>query len=129
MSTVEMLQNILYFVIIILLPIITKYITNWLNNLNLNTQNVILNSYIEKAQDIVTDVVISVNQTYVDSLKKSGNFTKEAQTIAFNTAKNTAIQLMSEDIKQALETVYGSLDTYLETIIETTVCINKGDET
>ena len=43
-------------------------------------------------------------QTYVEALKKEGNFGKDAQLIALNTAKDIVLSQLSEDIKNYINT-------------------------
>ena len=69
--------------------------------------------------------VTSTFQTYVDSLKKQGKFDEEAQKTAFNTAKNTALLLLTQDMRNAITTVYGDFDTWLAKTIEQLVLANK----
>ena len=67
------------------------------------------------------DAVLHVNQTYVDSLKASGKFDKDAQNEAFNKAYSEAINLISDGTKEIIEEVYGSFDEWLKSKIESSV--------
>ena len=80
-----------------------------------------LNILIDQAQSVVTTIVQSINQTLVDSLKASGNFTKESAIEAKNMALDKAHELITEETAKAIETVYGSLDTWLDAVVEQTV--------
>lgn len=80
-----------------------------------------LNLLIDQAQSIVTTVVQSVNQTYVDALKKAGKFTEETALTAKEQALDTAKSLITKEITTAIEKVYGNIDVYLDTLIEQTV--------
>jgi hypothetical protein len=60
-------------------------------------------------------------QTYVDNLKKQGKFDTEAQKVAFTTAKEVALQLLTEDAKKMIGDLYGDLMVWLDTKIEQTV--------
>lgn len=80
---------------------------------------------LEKAEDIVSQAVISVSQTYVDSLKKDGVFDKEAQQIAFDKSKQIVNSLFTVDTMQAIQDNYGSIEKWIETKIEETVNQNK----
>ena len=64
-------------------------------------------------------------QTYVDSLKRSGSFDKEAQYNALTMAKEKAHALISDDMVNAIENGYGAFDTWLDTRIEQTVRATK----
>ena len=80
-----------------------------------------LNLLIDQAQTIVTTVVQSVNQTYVDALKKAGKFTEEAAMEAKETAFSLAREMITKEISVAIRQVYGDLEIYLDTLIEQTV--------
>ena len=75
--------------------------------------------------DIVSNAVRSVFQTYVESLKASGNFDKEAQIIALTKAKDIALEQMTEEVKQFIAKNYGSVDAWLTTTIESTINLIK----
>lgn len=84
-----------------------------------------LSKYINDAQEIISNTVTMVSQTFVDSLKASGKFDKESAETAKNMALTTAKELISEESKEAIATVYGDFNTYLNTTIEATVKNNK----
>ena len=77
--------------------------------------------------EAVTTAVTYTSQTYVDTLKKDGIFNKEAQMEALQKAKDKALALLSESAKDVLAQIYGSLDDYLETMIEAQVRVQKQD--
>lgn len=74
-----------------------------------------------EAFQIVEDSVRYVKQTYVDELKKQGKFDKEAQIIAVTKAKNQALDLMSESVRNALADRYEDVDAFLTVLIESLV--------
>ena len=84
-----------------------------------------LNQYIDSAQAVIANAVLTVTQTYVETLKKNGNFTKEAQLEAKEMAIDIANNLITEECKNAIITVYGDFETYLDSVIESLVQINK----
>lgn len=73
------------------------------------------------ATEIVTNAVRSVFQTYVESLKVSGTFTKEAQLNALNKAKEIALAQMNEETKAYITENYGNLEYWLAVQIEATI--------
>lgn len=77
-----------------------------------------LNSYVDIAQGVVEIAVLSVAQTYVDELKKNGEFTKEAHYKAKNKAIEIANELITNDVRNAIKTLYGDVDTYIENLVE-----------
>ena len=84
-----------------------------------------LNKYIDSAQEAISAAVLMVSQTYVDTLKKAGEFTQEAQDEAKMRAIEIAKQMITDDCVDAIETLHGDFDVYLDAMIETLVRENK----
>lgn len=128
MNIQSILMDLLYMVIIGCVPAIVVLIKNYVNGLvdklqsesSLNKESRI-NSYVDTAQETLSMIVTYVSQTYVDSLKKSDSFTKEAQIEAKNEAVETAKSLLNDAAKQAITYVYGDFDKWLDTTIEAIV--------
>lgn len=74
--------------------------------------------YLNGAIGIVDGAVKATYQTYVQALKESGDFDKEAQLAALEKAKYAALAQLSEDAKEYIRALYGDLDKWLETQIE-----------
>ena len=77
-----------------------------------------INKYIEMAELAVHSAVNATSQTFVDALKREDAFTKEKQIEAFNMAKNTVLEILSETAVAALNEIYGDFDTWLNAQIE-----------
>lgn len=114
--------------IIAIVPILATFLANVLRlqakkikEENKGTQQEQLNKYIDLATGTIIDVVKAVAQKTVDTLKKNGEFTKEKQEEAFNTAKKEIVNILSEDAKKALQEAYGDVNAWLETRIEAEV--------
>ena len=88
----------------------------------------IKNAEVQQMIDNFGDIVIMVSQTFVDSLKESGNFDKEAQAKAFNMAKTAALNGMSDSMKKYIDKYCGGLDEWLRIQIEAWVKKNKIEE-
>ena len=88
----------------------------------------IKNEELQQAIDGIGDIVIMVSQTFVDSLKESGNFDKEAQAKAFDMAKTAALNGMSDSMKKYIDKYCGGLDEWLRIQIEAWVKKNKIEE-
>ena len=84
-----------------------------------------LNQYIDYAQEAITTAVTSVSQTYVDSLKKSGQFDKTAANNAKKQAIEIAEKLISDNSKIAIETVFGDFEEYINNKIEAVIKSEK----
>lgn len=107
-----------------LYSIITKYVEEKTKNIkDEKTRN-----YVRDAVKAVLTAVDSTFQTYVDSLKKSGNFTsEEAHKEAFDRAKNIALTMLTQEMREAIRITYGDLDVWLNNVIEQLVGANKKD--
>lgn len=115
--------------IIPLLGILTKYLVDFLtakrDELNSKTDNEIAKKYTDMIYQTVVDCVIATNQTYVDSLKKSGSFDEAAQKEAFNRTMNAVLAILGDDAKDYISQATGDLNTYLTQLIESEVNKHK----
>lgn len=128
----DILYDILYIVITGCGVAVAKYIVSLINQkineIQINTeisQYDKLNRYIDDAQDAIAKAVLTVSQTFVDSLKNSGNFTPEAQKEAKERAVEIAKELITEDAKEAILVLYKDYDAFLDATIESLVKQNK----
>jgi len=80
-----------------------------------------LNVWINQAQAVVTTIVQSINQTFVEDLKNSGSFTAESAKQAKDLAIQKANELITEEGAKAIEQMYGDVNTYLDLLVEQTV--------
>lgn len=74
--------------------------------------------YANEALAIVTACVKSTYQTYVEALKGTDLWTKEAQQTAFNMAFNSAREQLSNNVINYITTEYGDIDVYITGLIE-----------
>ena len=125
----ELLQNILSVIVysvitgcgVVVVKLVLDFSNAKINELQANTKLAEydrLNVVIDQVQSVVTTIVQSINQTFVDSLKESGEFTKESATHAKNMALTKAGELMTEEAISVINQVYGNVDEYLETLVE-----------
>jgi hypothetical protein len=119
------LQTVLVQLLIAILPILSAFIIRLLNlksnEIKQLTKNSKLDKYIDYAADIIKKSVIAVNQTFVEKLKEQGAFTQEKQKEAFELAKKKILSMLNEDSKKVLASIYGDLNTFLDSQIEATV--------
>ena len=128
----DVVRNLCYIIIsscsITLVKYLCSVINKKINELQINTelkQYEKLNQYLDSAQEAISNVVLTVTQTYVESLKKKGCFDEAAQIEAKNRAVTMAKQLLTEESQKAIIAVYESLDVYLDSAIEALVQYNK----
>ena len=111
----EILLNVLSCIVTaVIIPLITLLGSKLIKWISSKIDNEKTSKYIAEATTIVLDAVKCVFQTYVEALKKEGNFGKDAQLIALNKAK-------SEDIKNYIKTNFGDVDTWITTQIEASI--------
>ena len=122
----QMVLNIIEVAITsIIVPLIAwgiKEFTSWLKS---KTDNALIEKYIDFADNAVDIAVKETTQTYVDSLKKQGAFDEAAQKEAFNKTFDTAKGLLTEMAVNAINLVYGDVDKWLKSKIESKVAENK----
>lgn len=125
----ELLTQIFQICVIPILGILTKYLVDYLNakreELKVKTDNEVASKYIDMISQTITDCVIATNQTYVDSLKASGSFDKEAQEKAFNSTLEAILAILSDDAKDYIANITGDMNAYLINQIEATVNANR----
>lgn len=128
----EILNYILYVVLTVILPVVAKYAVDLIktkikesNIIADATKNEDLSKIVEGALSDVMDAVLYINQIYVDSLKSSGRFDKEAQEEAFNRAYAEAMNMISDEAKKVIDGLYGSFDKWLKIKIESSVNMAK----
>lgn len=123
------IQDIIYLIITGIMPLLIMYAMTFLRvkikEYQKNLDNDQLNRYIDAATDAITKAVISVNQTYVDTLKRQGKFDAEAQAKAKQMAIDKAKELITADSKTAINTLYNDFEAYLNDAIEELVRENK----
>ena len=129
MEWMIILQQVFELCIIPLLGIVTFYIVQFIKTkteeLNANNSNEILSKYVEMLSNTICECVIATNQTYVDSLKAQGKFDAEAQKKAFEMTYNSVINILTDEAKVYLTSIYGDLTAYITNMIEAEVNKNK----
>ena len=125
----EILQQIFELCVVPLLGILTTYLVKLIRKkneeLDAKVSKEVSKKYIDMLADTITDCVISTNQTYVDALKAANAFDKEAQKKAFELTYNKIMNVLTEDAKEYLTTIYGDLEIYITTKIESEVKLYK----
>ena len=129
MNYIELLSQIFEVCIIPLLGALTIFLIKWINaksaQLQTTVDNETLKKYIGMLDSTITSCVLTTTQTYVESLKKQGQFDAEAQKIAFQQTKDAVLVILSDEAKEYLTAALGDLDTYINTKIEAEVNLNK----
>lgn len=96
----------------------TTVVVNWLNT---KIKDKKMAQHATALFEIVMNSVKTISQTYVETVKKEGKFTKENQEKAFQMAIDLIKgQLTPELIKYITEN-FGDVEVYLRTQIESTI--------
>lgn len=124
-----LIKDIFELCIFPLLIALSGYLITFINNksnaLKENAKNDKEKKYIDMLNSTITDCVIATTQTYVESLKKQGQFDMEAQKVAFTMTYNAIINLLTEEAEEYLSEAIGDLNLYITQRIESEVKLNK----
>ena len=129
MTFKEFIQQLMYLVITGILPFVTVYFANFVKSIiqknkdNIESEQV--QNLIDYAGEAISVAVMTVSQTYVDTMKRQGKFDAEAQKIAFQKTYDSVMAILSEDAKSYLNEAIGDLQTYIINQIEAQVNLNK----
>lgn len=129
-STIQtILQEILYVLLIALIPVVAKYATSALESVKKKAVQQIENAKVEatvlKVLGIVENAVEATNQTFVAELKANGGLTKDDKEDAYLKTYDTVKSLLTDDVIDLIVEEYGDLEVYLDTVIEKVVANKK----
>ncbi len=129
MEWMEILNQIFDLCIVPLLGILVTclvvFIKSKTKELNERHDVELLTKYTNMLSQTVIDCVIATNQTYVEALKGQNKFDAEAQKKAFEMTYQSVLQVLGEDAKDYLSSVYGDISVLLTNLIEAEVSRNK----
>ena len=83
-----------------------------------------LNKYVKQLNELVSDSVKMVNQTYVDYLRGS-DWNTATKAIAFNTAKDAVLAELPKHAMKFLSSAFADIDAVINNKIESIVSTNK----
>lgn len=109
----------------ILTTFIVKFINAKMNQISEGRDSELEKKYLQMLNSTITDCVIATTQTYVEALKKQGEFDAEAQKVAFTLTFESVSNLLTEEAKEYLSAAVGDLNLYITQKIEAEVQLNK----
>lgn len=129
-TTQTILQELLYVLLIVLVPFISKYLIVFLEASKNKVAEQVKNDKVEatvlKVLGIVENAVESTNQTFVSELKKNGGrLTEKTKKEAYEKTYDTVKAMLTNDVIDLIVEEYGDLDVYLDTLIEKVVANKK----
>ena len=89
--------------------------TTWMNEKLKDKKSA---KFANEALDIVVSCVKTTYQTYVEAIKGTDLWTKEAQEKALNMALESAKSQLSTDTEAYIANTYGNTDAYIMNLIE-----------
>jgi hypothetical protein len=125
----ELIPQLFEVCIIPLLGILTTFAVKFINakieEISANKKNETEKKYLDMLNSTITDCVIATTQTYVEALKKQGEFDAEAQKQAFAITFSSVLNLLTDEAKEYLNEAVGDLNLYITQKIEAEVQITK----
>lgn len=118
----EVLVSVLSTLLLALLTFVGTKLTKLIDAKVKDTKG---NTLLKEATNVVLSAVRATFQTYVESLKKTGAFTSEAQLEALNKAKATILSQLSNEAKNYITNNYGDLNEWISTQIESSINLLK----
>lgn len=125
MDWLNILNQIFNVCIIPLLGLVTTvfifYVKAKIAQTKENTKSETAVKYLTILEQTIVDCIKATNQTYVNALKDKNAFDAEAQKTALMHTASAVSQVLSEDVKQHLTTLYGDLETLIVEKIEANI--------
>ena len=129
MDWLNLLNEIFQVCIIPLLGILTTYVVKYIQvkmeEIQVKTENEIIDKYLAMLASTVTECVIATNQTYVEALKKEGKFDLEAQKKAFEMTQEAVMMILTDEAQKYLSAAVGDLNVFIAQQIEAAVNVEK----
>ena len=121
----EFLATLLQAVLVAAVPVIVTFFCKAVQAaakyLGGKSENDSVQWYLDEVAEAICTAVTFTSQTYVDALKKTGQFAEESQKEALNTALEQTKSLLTVEAIKYLKDAYGDLNEYLKSRIEAEV--------
>ena len=121
----ELITEIFNICIVPLLGILTTFISLLIKNkiaqIKSTTNDEKAQQYLGFLQETIISCLQATNQTYVDELKRNGQFDEEAHKIALEKTKNAVLNIVTDDVKKYAAILVGDLEVYITEQIEANI--------
>lgn len=129
MDWMNVLSQVFEIVIFPLLGIGTIYLISLIKTkiqeLKQKKDDELYHKYLTMLENTIVDCVLATTQTYVEALKKEGEFNADAQKVAFTKTYTSVMKILSEDAKEYLTNAVGDLEAFVYNKIEAEVKLSK----
>lgn len=123
------LETLFKLIIIPIIPLVVVYLKTLIQakteELKTKTNNIVIDKYLDMANDILLRCVVETTQVYVNECKKNNSFTKDAQLKAFEMTKSRFEEIATEEIKNIIKEMTGDYEAWINASIETLVNQSK----
>ena len=121
----ELIKAGLYLLTLFITYLVTVLSNQLIKYIREKVKNEKVSLTLEKVSSVVFESVECIAQTYVDDIKKKNVFDANAQKEAFNLALEKVKSLLTVEAQEIIKSVYGNVEEYLKTKIESTVKVLK----
>lgn len=97
--------------------------------INTKIKNEKARALLDSATTVVSNVVKATYQTYVEAIKGTDAWTKDAQEKALQNAVTAARSQLSEEVEKYISDNFGDVETWIKSLIETTLYNLKNKST
>lgn len=117
--------NALAMLVTAILGYFVTYISKKKQALQQEMNNELFTKYTNMIEDVVRQCVAATNQTFVETLKKQGIFTVEAQKEAFAKTYNDVMSILNVECYEFLSEITSDVEAYITNKIEAEVNLAK----
>lgn len=114
-------QILMYIIETALKLVVAVAIPYLFNLLRVKIENDTQIKYLNKFEQLVSDAVTQVQQTYVDNMKAENLFDKDAQREAMAMVKVNVMNMMNDRMQEIVYDAVGDFDEYLRNLVESEV--------
>ena len=97
---------------------VSSLITSWLST---KIKDKKFQKHANAVNEIVLRAVMTITQTYVESMKKKNAFDEKAQKEALDKCMTIVNTQLTQELKNYIEENYGDIQSYLLTLVESTI--------
>ncbi|MEF2967778.1 hypothetical protein V3851_18265 [Paenibacillus sp. M1] len=118
----EIIHTFIEFMLIPILGVLTKLLISLCKSKIREMEQKIKHKSVQKvlgmAENAIETAVVSVNQTFVDTMKKKGTFNEAAVAESFRMAKEKAAALIGQASMEIIAEVFADSEAWLDSKIE-----------
>lgn len=115
-------QNLIIQIVSVILATLGAWVLTKVKSLiNAKIKNENARSLLNAATNVITNVVKATYQTYVEAIKGTDAWTKDAQEKALQDAVTAARSQLSEEVEKYISDNFGDVETWIKSTVEATL--------